>query len=76
MVNITFSTCWYNLKAKFPSEVYSQWIDKLAIESKKLNSDYNDASSIIIRNCRVSVDRIDKGINLIKKSLTFSFSSF
>jgi hypothetical protein len=47
---------------------YSQWIDKLEIESKKLNSDYNDASSIIIRNCRVSVDRIDKGINLIKNN--------
>jgi hypothetical protein len=29
MVNITFSTCWYNLRAKFPSEVYSQWIDNM-----------------------------------------------
>lgn len=29
MVNITFSTCWYKLKAKFPSEVYLQWIDNM-----------------------------------------------
>ncbi len=29
MINITFSTCWYKLKAKFPSEVYLQWIDNM-----------------------------------------------
>lgn len=29
MINITLSTCWYKLKAKFPSEVYSQWIDNM-----------------------------------------------
>lgn len=29
MINITFSTCWYNFKAKFPSQVYLEWIDNM-----------------------------------------------
>jgi len=29
MINITFSTCWYNFKAKFPSDTYLQWIDNM-----------------------------------------------
>lgn len=29
MINITFSTCWYNLKAKFPDVIYFQWIDNM-----------------------------------------------
>lgn len=29
MPNITFSTCWYNFKAKFPSTTYQQWINNM-----------------------------------------------
>lgn len=29
MINITFSTCWYNFKAKFPNQVYLEWIDNM-----------------------------------------------
>ncbi len=29
MANITFSTCWYNFKAKFPSTTYQQWINNM-----------------------------------------------
>ena len=25
MSNITFATCWYNFKSKFPSSVYEAW---------------------------------------------------
>jgi len=29
MSNITFATCWYNFKAKFPSSVYEAWIENM-----------------------------------------------
>ena len=29
MPNITFSTCWYNFKAKFPSNIYQTWIHNM-----------------------------------------------
>lgn len=28
-INITFSTCWYNFKAKFEKSVYDAWIDNM-----------------------------------------------
>jgi hypothetical protein len=28
-MSITFSTCWYNFKAKFDPEIYYQWIDNM-----------------------------------------------
>lgn len=27
--NITFSTCWYNFKAKYTNDTYQQWIDSM-----------------------------------------------
>ena len=29
MVKITFSTCWYNFKAKFDNGTYFKWIDNM-----------------------------------------------
>ena len=29
MINITFSTCWYNFKAKFNLDTYYSWIDNM-----------------------------------------------
>ena len=28
-INITFSTCWYNFKAKFEKSIYDAWIDNM-----------------------------------------------
>jgi hypothetical protein len=28
-INITFSTCWYNFKAKFDNNTYFQWLDNM-----------------------------------------------
>lgn len=28
-INITFSSCWYNFKSKFPSELYKEWMNNM-----------------------------------------------
>ena len=34
---ITFSTCWYSLKAKFPERIYEEWMDNLLSNVKHYN---------------------------------------
>ena len=36
-VDITFSTCWYNFKAKFNFSVYAQWIRNMLSNVRAYN---------------------------------------
>ena len=36
-MSITFSTCWYNFKAKFDSSTYLQWIDNMLSNVNQYN---------------------------------------
>jgi len=47
---------------------YQQWIDKSDLESKKLDIKYNQASSFVIKNCKIAAERIQRGINLIENN--------
>ena len=34
---LTLVTCWYNVKAKFPSETYQTWISNFIMNVNKFN---------------------------------------